>query len=58
MGRCAMTFKPGDIVTIGKNGFVHWEFLCVSGYKKAVLKSGMTGRLRVENVNNLKPWKP
>lgn len=51
-------FKPGDIVTIGKNGFVHWEFLCAPDYKKAVLKSGMTGRLRVENVNNLKPWKP
>lgn len=51
-------FKHGDIVTIGKDGFVHWAVIGYSMQKGYVLlESGMTGRERTEHVNNLKHWK-
>lgn len=50
-------FNVNDVVLVGENGHVHWviEKLEKNGWVR--LKSGMTGRVRVEREEKLKRFK-
>ena len=50
-------FKVNDVVLVGEGGHVHWviEKLEKNGWVR--LKSGMTGRVRVEREEKLKRFK-
>ena len=50
-------FKVDDVVLVGEGGHVHWviEKLEKNGWVR--LKSGMTGRVRVEREEKLKRFK-